>query len=116
MQCINCVDVLCRSERGREGERGRERERGRRRREGFCDHDPFTPCSALIVSMYSVEAREGGREREGERERERKEKKRGVGTERTERERVAGKGENSNSKTLSYKDCSLGLVKNLSNN
>ena len=45
----------------------------------------------------------GERERDREREREREREK--------ERER-----ENSNSKTFFYKDCSLGSVKNLSNN
>ena len=73
----------------------------------FCDHDPFTPCNALIVSMY---AREGGREGE----RGRNEKKRG-GRDRDKnraREWVGG-GRELNSKTLFYKDCSLGLVKNL---
>ena len=47
--------------------------------------------------------RERGREREGERERK---------GERGGRERESS---NSNSKTLFYKDCSLGSVKNLTN-
>ena len=59
--------------------------------------------------------RDTQREREGERERKKRDK---IGR---EREREGGKikggrRENSNSKTLFYKDCSLGSVKNLSNN
>ena len=56
--------------------------------------------------------REGGREREKEREGGERERGREGGQRETERV-VSRENSNSNSKTLFYKDCSLGSVKNL---
>ena len=73
----------------------------------------------LVTSVITVHPRERERERGREREREMRVY---IYIEReteTDRQRQVGRQagrENSNSKTLFYKDCSLGSVKNLSNN